>query len=233
MLRLLRETLSTCSTPGVALTYFSMRQVSVFSTSLGPRPGAIVPTTRTGGVSSGNVSTLMRGVTTTAKTTSAIAAIRMAMGFRRDRPVMSGPPSGSSATKRSSCLSRDVRSPWISASPASRCRHDGHLSGGELGRLLGVDAVAILEDRPPLRHHRAPGSKGPVDEERTTRLAQDRHGLRVSDLVRDEEHIGLAAPNGRCIERDLRRRNGSSDIDVHLTRRTNGDRAGRVGNVDL
>ena len=31
--------LSTWSTPGVALTYFSMRQVIVFSTSFGPRPG--------------------------------------------------------------------------------------------------------------------------------------------------------------------------------------------------
>ena len=33
----------TCSTPGVALTYFSMRQVIVFSTSFGPSPGACVP----------------------------------------------------------------------------------------------------------------------------------------------------------------------------------------------
>src|SRR5664279_4133574 len=75
-LRLLRELLSTWSTPGVALTYFSTRQVMVFSTSLGPRPGASVPTTSTGGVSSGKVSTLMRGVTTMEKTTSAIAIIR-------------------------------------------------------------------------------------------------------------------------------------------------------------
>src|SRR4029079_12333998 len=56
-LRLLREVLSTWSTPGVALTYFSIRQVIVFSTSLGPSPGAKVPTTSTGGVSSGKVST--------------------------------------------------------------------------------------------------------------------------------------------------------------------------------
>src|SRR5215471_13499078 len=72
--RLLRDVLCTKSTPGVALTYFSMRQVIVFSTSFGPRPEASVPTTSTGGVSSGNVSTAMRGVTTTANTTSAIDA---------------------------------------------------------------------------------------------------------------------------------------------------------------
>ena len=41
MLRLFREMLWTCSTPGVALTYFSMRQVSVFSTSLAASPGAV------------------------------------------------------------------------------------------------------------------------------------------------------------------------------------------------
>src|SRR4051812_32568566 len=80
-LRLFREVLSTWSTPGVALTYFSMRQVMVFSTSLGPSPGASVPTTRTGGVSSGNVSTLIRGVTTAANTTSPMQIIRIAIGF--------------------------------------------------------------------------------------------------------------------------------------------------------
>src|SRR5215471_8428216 len=79
--RLFRDVLCTKSTPGVALTYFSIRQVIVFSTSLGPRPGASVPTTRTGGVSSGNVSTLIRGVTTAAKTTSANDTIKTAMGF--------------------------------------------------------------------------------------------------------------------------------------------------------
>src|SRR5437763_11310878 len=68
--RLLREVLWTNSTPGVALTYFSMRQVMVFSTSLGPSPGASVPTTSTGGVNSGKVSTDRRGVTTSANTTS-------------------------------------------------------------------------------------------------------------------------------------------------------------------
>src|SRR5450759_492879 len=97
-LRLLRELLSTWSTQGVALTYLSMRQVIVFSTSLGPSPGAKVPTTSTGGVSSGNVSTLMRGVTTRAKTTSPTQIIRIAMGLRRDRPVTFHlpplPPSG-------------------------------------------------------------------------------------------------------------------------------------------
>ena len=64
MLRLFRESLCTCSTPGVALTYFSMRQVRVFSTSFAASPGASVPTTSTGGVRSGNVSIDMRGVTT-------------------------------------------------------------------------------------------------------------------------------------------------------------------------
>src|SRR5262245_12216518 len=79
--RLLRDVLWTKSTPGVALTYFSMRQVIVFSTSFGPRPGASVPTTSTGGVSSGNVSTAMRGVTTTEKTTRPMHTIAVAMGF--------------------------------------------------------------------------------------------------------------------------------------------------------
>ena len=78
--------------PGVALTYFSMRQVIVFSTSLGPRPGASVPTTSTGGVSSGTVSTLMRGVTTSAKTTRPMQIIRMAIGFLSDRPVTAAHP---------------------------------------------------------------------------------------------------------------------------------------------
>src|SRR5512143_3924582 len=79
-LRLLRELLSTWSTPGVALTYFSIRQVMVFSTSLGPRPGASVPTTSTGGVNSGKVSTLMRGVTTAANTTTPMQTIKTATG---------------------------------------------------------------------------------------------------------------------------------------------------------
>src|SRR6201747_2816985 len=75
-LRLLRDVLSTWSTPGVALTYFSMRQVMVFSTSWGPSPGARVPTTSTGGVSSGKVSTLSRGVTTAANTTRPMQIIK-------------------------------------------------------------------------------------------------------------------------------------------------------------
>ena len=82
MLRLLRDRLSTWSTPGVALTYFSRRHDMVFSTSFGPRPGARVPMMSTGGVSSGNVSTLIRGVTTPAKTTSPMQIIRTAIGFR-------------------------------------------------------------------------------------------------------------------------------------------------------
>src|SRR6185312_7336070 len=80
--RPLREVDSTWSTPGVALTYFSRRHVMVFSTSLGPRPGACVPTTSTGGVSSGKVSTLMRGVTTKAKTVSPRHTISTAIGLR-------------------------------------------------------------------------------------------------------------------------------------------------------
>src|SRR5579859_7464669 len=87
-LRLLRDTLSTCSTPGVALTYFSRRQVIVFSTSFGPSPGASVPTTSTGGVSSGKVSTAMRGVTTALNTTRAIDAISTAMGLVSDSLVI-------------------------------------------------------------------------------------------------------------------------------------------------
>ncbi len=49
----LRETDSTWSTPGVALTYFSRRHEIVFSTSRGPRPGHCVPMISTGGVSVG------------------------------------------------------------------------------------------------------------------------------------------------------------------------------------
>ena len=63
--------------------------MSVFSTSFGPRPGASVPMTSTGGVSSGKVSTLMRGVTTPAKTMSAMQTIRIAIGLRSERPVTS------------------------------------------------------------------------------------------------------------------------------------------------
>ena len=85
--RLFRDVLCTNSTPGVALTYFSMRQVIVFSTSLGPSPGARVPTTSTGGVSSGNVSTGMRGVTTAENTTSPMQIIKIAIGFLRARRV--------------------------------------------------------------------------------------------------------------------------------------------------
>src|SRR3954465_11155518 len=80
--RLLREVLWTKSTPGVALTYFSMRQVMVFSTSFGPSPGASVPTTSTGGVSSGKVSMLIRGVTTAANTTRPMQIISIAIGLR-------------------------------------------------------------------------------------------------------------------------------------------------------
>src|SRR5512138_3424244 len=88
MLRLLRDVLSTWSTPGVALTYFSTRQVMVFSTSLVPRPGACVPTTSTGGVSSGKVSTLIRGVTTAANTITPTHAIRTAIGLRSASAVI-------------------------------------------------------------------------------------------------------------------------------------------------
>ena len=59
-----------------------MRQVMVFSTSFGPSPGASVPTTNTGGVSSGKVSTDIRGVTTNAKTTSPTQIMRIAIGLR-------------------------------------------------------------------------------------------------------------------------------------------------------
>ena len=62
--------------------------MSVFSTSFGPSPGASVPMTSTGGVSSGKVSTLMRGVTTPAKTTSAMQIIRIAIGLASESLVM-------------------------------------------------------------------------------------------------------------------------------------------------
>ena len=73
--------------PGVALTYFSSRQETVFSTSFGPSPGASVPMISTGGVSSGKVSTLMRGVTTPANTTRPMQIINTAIGFLSARPV--------------------------------------------------------------------------------------------------------------------------------------------------
>ena len=47
---------------------------------------------RTGGVSSGKVSTLIRGVTTPAKTISAMQIISTAMGLRRERPVIAAFP---------------------------------------------------------------------------------------------------------------------------------------------
>ena len=100
MLRLLRDTLSTWSIPGVALTYFSRRHDTVFSTSFGPRPGARVPMMSTGGVSSGNVSTLIRGVTTPAKTTSPMQIIRTAIGFRRASAVIAWAPSGERSPPR-------------------------------------------------------------------------------------------------------------------------------------
>src|SRR3954470_20015556 len=90
--RLLRDVLWTKSTPGVALTYFSIRQVMVFSTSFGPSPGASVPTTSTGGVSSGKVSTLMRGVTTAANTSKPTQSMKIAMGFRSARRVTASLP---------------------------------------------------------------------------------------------------------------------------------------------
>ena len=60
----------------------------VFSTSFGPRPGASVPMTSTGGVSSGKVSTLIRGVTTAANTTSAMHIMSTAIGFRSESDVI-------------------------------------------------------------------------------------------------------------------------------------------------
>ncbi len=46
-----------------------------------------MPTTSTGGVSSGKVSTDMRGVTTHANTTSPTQIIRIAIGLRSDSDV--------------------------------------------------------------------------------------------------------------------------------------------------
>ena len=92
------EMLSMCETPGVALTYFSMRQVMVFSMSRAPRPGTWVPMTSTGGVSSGKVSTAMRGVTTPANTTSAMQIISTAMGLRSESAVI-GPAPGPSGPR--------------------------------------------------------------------------------------------------------------------------------------
>src|SRR5579871_69310 len=83
-----RETLWTWSTPGVELTYFSSLHEIVLSTSSGARPGQSVPMTSTGGVNWGNVSTLIRGVTTPAKTTTAMQSIRIAIGFRSANAVM-------------------------------------------------------------------------------------------------------------------------------------------------
>src|SRR3569623_1673933 len=121
-----------------------MRQLSVFSTSLGPRPGALVPTTSTGGVSSGNVSTLMRGVTTTANTTSAMAAINTAMGLRNARPVTGGPP-------------RPEKDGIDGAPPAgsSLLRRGGGLTGQQAGRLGRVGrAERRSRDRHQLRFAR-------------------------------------------------------------------------------
>ena len=88
MRRLLRDRLSTWSTPGVALTYFSNRQFSVFSTSLAPRPGRERADDQHRRGQSGNVSTDIRGVTTAANTMKPMHAIATAIGLRSDSSVI-------------------------------------------------------------------------------------------------------------------------------------------------
>ena len=84
-----------------------MRQVIVFSTSFGPSPGACVPTTSTGGVSSGKVSIAMRGVTTNENTQNAIEIMRIAIGFLSDSSVMASrsrpPPPSSRGSSPCAC----------------------------------------------------------------------------------------------------------------------------------
>ena len=91
-----------------------------------PSPGASVPMMSTGGVSSGNVSTLMRGVTTPAKTTSPTQSIRTAIGLRSDSAGH-----GCSAALRRCAAGADWRAR----------RERGFLRG---------DAVAVGEQRAPL-----------------------------------------------------------------------------------
>src|SRR3569623_1882226 len=123
-----------------------MRQLKVFSTSLGPRPGAIVPTTSTGGVNSGNVSTLMRGVTTAANTTSAMATINTAMGLRRARPVTRAPASGrrpaDASSGASSLLHRDGCLPGGLTAGLCCAAGRGRRTGGD---FLSLHGVAVLQ----------------------------------------------------------------------------------------
>src|SRR3569833_4572283 len=147
-----------------------MRQLSVFSTSFGPRPGASEPTTRTGGVSSGNVSTLMRGVTTAANTTSAMAAISTAMGLRRARPVMGAPGSGpggsaDGAPRTASSLFRpDSGLADELALPGQRSRGCGRLAGA--GDLFRLDGVPFLQQSAAFADDQRPGSQRAIQEQR-------------------------------------------------------------------
>ena len=99
-------------------------------------PGASVPMTSTGGVSSGNVSTLIRGVTTPAKTTSAMQSIRTAIGLRSERPVTA---------------LRLSRGPCRGAAP-SRARASAHAVAVQERAALGDDVRAGLR-APGRREH--------------------------------------------------------------------------------
>src|SRR5579864_6037311 len=156
-----------------------MRQVMVFSTSLGPRPGACVPTTRTGGVSSGKVSTLRRGITWAANTTKAMETIRIAIGLRRDRWV-TGLCSGGSA--------------W---------RLGGSVAQGGSGGGLGDDLVALLQLGAAVEHDPRAGGEGRVQEELPPALSKSRPRGPLRRVARAHPAGGLRPRNATRGGRNL------------------------------
>src|SRR3569623_2254966 len=183
-----------------------MRQLSVFSTAFGPRPGAIVPTTKTGGVSSGNVSTLMRGVTTAANTTSAMAAMSTAMGLRRARPVMGAPGSrprrsADGATRSASSRSRpDGGLADQLALPVHRPRGGGRLASE--GNLFRFDGVAFLQQGAAFADDQALGGPRSIEEQRALGLPFHGPVLLVGHILRHDEQLGLAPAHRGGVQRN-------------------------------
>ena len=187
MLRLLRETLSTWSTPGVALTYFSRRQVSVFSTSFGPRPG------RERADDEHRRRELGEGVDAHA---------------RRDDAGEDDEPRCRASAPRSGCAARARSRPPLLGRAAAR---RGRASRRRPAPPLRRDAVAVVEQRAPLGHDAACRRERRVEEEAAARLALDGDGSRVGDVALDDEERRLRcrAPTPRRAEsrsRDRARR---------------------------
>src|SRR5581483_7480097 len=215
----------TCSTQGVALTYFSMRHVSVFSTSFGPSPGAMVPTTRTGGVSSGNVSTLILGVTTAAKTTTAMETIKIATGFFRDSHVTLDPPAACNA----STGPESSATPWCrsvgegSRGAVRRWHRSGRRARLRLRSLFRGDLVPVLQQRASLRHDPGARSEGRIEVHRAPGFSFDGDGLRMREIAFDDEQAGFRPAEGCRIQWNFRSRLRLPDRDSNLARGSHRD----------